>query len=108
MATKLTAKQREENKQQSIRQNQQEKSIKLWTKQQGFNPQALTTDSIELLHAVKIAKNILLNMANYSAQTEDIVALQTFCKRSGYKHNKPTIKQCMAILNLAKKIKRKK
>jgi hypothetical protein len=84
-----------------------DKQINKWARENGISPKQLFVDDLSLLHAIKIATNLLKHDARYLTMTH-IKKLNDFLQAaSSRERHKITSRQCFAIMNIGKQINRK-
>ena len=84
-----------------------DKQINQWARENGISPKQLFVDDLSLLHAIKIATNLLKHDARYLTMTH-IKKLNDFLQAaSSRERHKITSRQCFAIMNIGKQINRK-
>ena len=85
----------------------QEQLIKKWATDIGSNAKRVFADNIELVHATRIATNLLKHDAKLLEQNQ-VQVLQAFLQAAqGKDRNKITQGQCFKIMNIGTKINRK-
>ena len=87
--------------------NTQDKLIKQWAADMGSNAKRVFVDNMDLLHATRIATNILKHDARLLEQNQ-VHVLQAFLQAAqGKDRNKITQGQCFKIMNIGTQINRK-
>ena len=87
--------------------NTQDKLIKKWATDIGSNAKRVFADNIKLIHATRIATNILKHDAKLLEQNQ-VQVLQAFLQSAqGKDRNKITQGQCFKIMNIGTQINRK-
>ena len=87
--------------------NTQDKLIKQWAADMGSNAKRVFADNIDLIHATRIATNLLKHDAKLLEQNQ-VHTLQTFLQAAqGKDRNKITQGQCFKIMNIGTQINRK-
>jgi hypothetical protein len=87
--------------------NTQDKLIKQWAADMGSNAKRVFADNIDLIHATRIATNLLKHDAKLLEQNQ-VHTLQTFLQTAQSKdRNKISQGQCFKIMNIGTQINRK-
>ena len=87
--------------------NNTDKQLNKWARENGISPKQLFVDDIFLLQAIKIATNLLKHDARYLNLTQ-IQQLNNFLQIASSKdRSKITQGKCFAIMNIGKQINRK-
>jgi hypothetical protein len=87
--------------------NTQDKLIKQWAADMGSNAKRVFADNIDLIHATRIATNLLKHDAKLLEQNQ-VHTLQNFLQTAQSKdRNKITQGQCFKIMNIGTQINRK-
>ena len=87
--------------------DKQEYLIQKWAADMGSNAKRIFADNIDLLHATRIATNILKHHAKL-LEPNQVHTLQAFLQAAqGKDRNKITQGQCFKVMNIGKQINRK-